>query len=193
MLCLRNVIHLGTLVFAILVIYSTASPTSLKTGRKIELSPARRDSNAFDPRRTTLRIPNPSHTTRDLQRRTWKIDYLDEGWALYFSTYEQYLRINNAAAVLEDFFMTIANKAAGPWHHETPLKEFTIYFGELALDFKCDVIAIPWGFVAMFAERMANSVQTGFTGAFEAILEHLVSGGMVYVKLRTTAGAAPAA
>ena len=95
------------------------------------------------------------------------------------------MRIDNAAATLQAFFNSVAEMAAGPWMYQSPMKEFTIRLGELILDFKCDVTEIPWNFVQLFAERMANSVLSGFAGAFVAILEHVDSGGIVWVKLRT--------
>ena len=95
------------------------------------------------------------------------------------------MRIENAAATLQAFFSSVAEMAAGQWIHQSPLKEFTIRLGELILDFKCDIVEIPWNFVQLFAERMEKSVLSGFAGAFDAILEHVLSGGTVWVRLRT--------
>ena len=132
-------------------------------------------------------------TSKHLRRSDWKLEFLDEGWALYYSNYQHYLRIENAAQALEEFFSTIADMASGPWLHEAPRKELTISVGQLALELKCDFQEIAWDFVAMIAEKMAQKVQNGFTSAFEAYLQHLVSGFMVSVKLKTLKDAAPAA
>lgn len=119
------------------------------------------------------------------------IEYFDEGWALYFTNYQGYLKIETAAATLENFFVSVADQAAGPWLQREPLKAFSIQFGELILDFKCEAVEIPWKLVAVVAQKIANSVQTGFAGAFEAMLNHVASGGMIYIKLRTSIGATP--
>lgn len=87
----------------------------------------------------------------------------------------------------------IADMASGPWLHEAPRKELTITLGQLALEMKCDFQEISWDFVALIAQQMAQKVQKGFTTAFEAYLQHIVSGYMISVKLRTLKDAAPAA
>ena len=177
-LCPWDIPYLSTLVLILLSAYSTAAPTLSQSGRHDELSPATRDLSPI--KYTHPNLPSLRRTTRDLHRRVWKIDYLDEGWALYFSVYDHFLSIENAAATLESFYSAIAEMATGPWMKEALRKELTITWGQLALDFKCDTMDIPWEFVAMVAQRMENCVRTGFKGAFEAYLEHLISGGMVY-------------
>ena len=186
MLCLRDFLRLSTLVSIIFVSFCAGAPTPRNNSPEGRKLPARQESSSLDLRRairTTSQFPRS--TTRSLQTRAWKLDYLDEGWALYFNTYEQYVSIENAATTLQTFFNSVAEYAAGQWIHQSPMKEFSIQLGELILDFRCDLAAIPWNFVQLFAERMAQSVLTGFAGAFEAILEHVISGGTVWVKLRT--------
>ena len=189
-----NVVYLGNLVFALSVALSIASPTSFQSGHRTDLSPARRGLSPSAPPRPIHSISaTRSLTTRHIRQRDWKIDYLDEGWALYYSNYQHYLRIENAAQALEEFFATVADMASGPWLHEEPRKEFTISIGQLALEMKSDYEEIAWDFVAMIAQKMAQKVQNGFTSAFEAYLQHLVSGYMISVRLRTLRDAAPAA
>lgn len=191
MLHLRDVVRLSALFLAILGSLSTAIPTSRNDNARAIALPTRIEANG--PRlhrevRSTLELPG--YTTESLETRDWKIEYFDEGWALYFSAYQGFLKIENAAATLENFFVNIADQAAGVWLQQEPLKAFSIQFGELILDFKCEVAEIPWRLVALVAERIAGSVRTGFAGAFEAILNHVATGGMVYIKLRTSIGAA---
>ena len=189
-----NVMYLGIFILALFVILSIASPTPFQSGGQTDLSPARRGLGHSAPPRPTHSISDPrSHTARHLRKRDWKIDYLDEGWALYYSNYQYYLRIDNAAQALEEFFATVADMASGPWLHKAPRKELTITIGQLALEMKSDFEEIAWDFVAMIAHKMAQMVQNGFTSAFEAFLQHLVSGYMVSVKLRTVRDSAPAA
>ena len=187
MLCLRDLLRLSTLVSVFLVSLCAGAPAPRNNRPEAQRLPARHESSSLDLRRaiqTTSQFP--SSTARSLQSRVWKLDYLDEGWALYFSTYEQYVSIENAATTLQTFFNSVAEYAAGQWLHQSPLKEFSIQFGDLILDFKCDIVEIPWNFVQLFAERMVKVVLTGFAGAFEAILEHVISGGTVWVRLRTS-------
>ena len=188
MLCFRDFLSLSTLVSLILVSFCVGAPAPRNNSPEGRKLPARQEPSSLDLRRaiqTTSQFPR--YPTRSLQTRMWKLDYLDEGWALYFNTYEQYVSIENAATTLQTFFNSVAEYAAGQWMHQSPMKEFSIQFGELILDFRCDISAIPWNFVQLFAERMAKSVLSGFAGAFEAILEHVISGGTVWVKLRTSA------
>lgn len=118
---------------------------------------------------------------------------MDEGWALYFSVYQQYLHLTDAAAALEFFFTSVKNKALNDWATMEPLKAFVIEVGQLVLEFWCEHVAIPWNFVAMFAERMANSAATGFSGGFKAILHHVISNGAVFVTFKMRPDVAPAA
>lgn len=92
--------------------------------------------------------------------------------------------LEDASATLEKFFWSIFHMATGPWLHSEPQKHFTVDFGRLALDFKCDLNPVPWQFVAIFAHSMLNRVRAGFVGAFEVILENLLGGGIIFVKLR---------
>ncbi|CAF9924615.1 MAG: hypothetical protein HETSPECPRED_005621 [Heterodermia speciosa] len=186
MLCLRDFVRLITLVSVILVSFCAGAPAPRNNSPEGRTLPARQDSSNLSLRRasqTTSQLS--SHPARSLQSRVWKLDYLDEGWALYFSTYEQFVKIENAATTLQTFFDSVAEYAASQWINQPPLKELSIQFGELILDFKCDVTEIPWNFVQMFAERMKRSVLSGFAAAFEAVLEHVLSGGTVWVRLRT--------
>lgn len=184
-------VRLSALFFAILGSFSTAIPTSRNDNPRAITLPTRVEVHG--PRlhreaRSTLELPR--YTTKSLETRDWKIEYFDEGWALYFSAYQGYLKIENAAATLENFFVNIADQAAGVWLQTEPLKAFSIQFGELILDFKCESVEIPWKLVSIVAERIAGNVRSGFAGAFEAILNHVATGGMVYIKLRTSIGAA---
>lgn len=191
MLHLREVVRLSALLFAILGSHSTAIPASRNNDPRAITLPTRIEPDG--PRllrevRSTRELPRS--TTKSLEPRDWKIEYFDEGWALYFSAYQGFLKIENAAASLENFFVNIADHAAGDWHRTEPLKAFSVKFGELILDFKCEVAEIPWNLVSRVAERIADNVRNGFAGAFEGILSHLTTGGAVYIKMRTSIGAA---
>ena len=118
---------------------------------------------------------------------------MDEGWALYFSVYKHYLSTENAALALQTFYTKIGEYVQDDLAQTEPLKAFAIDVGQLSLEFVCEAIAIPWGFVAMFVDRMANSAATGFAGLFEAMLQHLMSGGIIYVRLKVRPDVAPAA
>ena len=194
MIYLRNILRLGTIALTLLVIYSTASPTSPQNGGNLELSPARRNPSRSELRRAVPRTSrSSSRTTRDLQRRDWMISYFDDGWKIYFSTYQAFLTIVDAGAALKEFFWAVIDMSTGPWLHEEPLKDFSITLGRLALDFKTDAIAIPWQSVAGFAQTMLYSVQAGFIGAFDVMLENTITNTIIYVKLRTLSNVAPAA
>ena len=181
---------LGALALALYSTFSIAVPTRARSphaGHKFELSPFERSlADPMPHHLATILFSSPHRTTRSLQRRTWRIDYLDEGFALYFNTYQQYLNIQNSAAALDVFYSSIRDSAAGQWLQQSPMKDFSIELGDLILEFHSNAAAVPWSFIEAFAERMVNSVRSGFTGAFEAYLEHMVSGGVIYVKLRTT-------
>ena len=116
MLHLRDVVRLSALFLAILGSLSTAIPTSRNDNARAIALPTRIEANG--PRlhrevRSTLELPG--YTTESLETRDWKIEYFDEGWALYFSAYQGFLKIENAAATLENFFVNIADQAAGVW------------------------------------------------------------------------------
>ena len=113
--------------------------------------------------------------------------------ALWFSVYEPYLRIENAASALHGFFTSLTYYALRIWIAKEPLKAFSVQIGALAIDFRCEVIPIPWQTVASFAQTMADRATSGFVGAWEAMLQDVVSGVVVYVKLRTLLNAATAA
>ena len=185
MLWLGDFVRISTVVSVVLVSFCAAAPAPRNNSPEVQTLPARQESSRLELRRTIQATSqSPSYPARSLQSRVWKLDYLDEGWALYFSTYEHFVSIENAAVTLQTFFNSVAEYAASQWIHQSPLKEFSIHLGELVLDFKCDLTEIPWNFVQMFAERMVKSVLSGFAGAFEAILEHVLSGGTVWIRLR---------
>ena len=189
MLYFRGIIHVCTFLLALLTSLSFGLPTPGD-----DPSPARLESSSLKLRGAVQsKAGYLQPTSRSLSPRDWKIDYLDEGWALYFSAYQHYLKSDNAIATLAAFFDTVAERAASSWIHQAPLKSFSVEFGDFILEFKSNLVEIPWKFVAIFAQRMRASVQNGFTGCFEAILEHLVSGGTIYVKLRIFGNAAAAA
>jgi len=61
------------------------------------------------------------------------------------------------------------------------------------MDFRAsDNYAIPWGFVAEFAARMATATERGFTGGFQGEYTHLASGAVIRVGLRIVLVAAAA-
>ena len=126
-------------------------------------------------------------------RRDWIIDYRNEGWELWFDVYHQFMGVSDAASVLGAFFTRVKDHCLELWLTEDPLKAVSIEIGQLVLQLRCETEAIPWRFIALFAERMAISTGHGFAGFFDAILGHVVSGGVVYVKLWKRPDIAPAA
>ena len=186
MLWLRDFVRISTLVSVLLVSFCAGAPASRKSSLEVQTLTVRQESSSLELRRAIQATSqSPDYLARSLRARVWKLDYLDEGYALYFSTYEQFVSIENAAATLRAFFNTVAEYAAGEWIHQSPMKEFQIELGELILSFECNFTEIPWAFVQNFAERMANSVRSGFAGSFDAILENVVTGGTILVRLRT--------
>ena len=127
-------------------------------------------------------------------RRDWIIDYRNEGWELWFDVYQHFMSFSDAASVLGAFFNKVIDYCLDIWLKKVePLKAVSIELGQLVLEFRCETDAIPWRFIAVFAERMAISTAHGFAGLFEAILGHVVSGGVVFVKLWKRPDIAPVA
>ena len=77
--------------------------------------------------------------------------------------------IAGAARALEEFYSSIAVKAAGVWQGEPRQYEFAILQGDFRLSFKSLGDAIPWSFVQEMAERGWECASRGLTDVFEVI------------------------
>lgn len=75
----------------------------------------------------------------------------------------------SAARALEDFYISIATKAAGDWQSEPQADSFSIQEGGFSLSFSCLGDTIPWSFVKTVAERLWQCACLGMTDMFDAI------------------------
>lgn len=124
---------------------------------------------------------------------TWIITYLDGGlWKIWFTVFQGFLNIANAATALEHFLETVMNRAEGIWVSNEPVRAFTVEIGMLVMEVTCE-IPLPWGFVGWVAEKLLHRVSLGFVGTFKAMVEHMPSSKMVHVNLRRILDVAPAA
>ena len=74
-----------------------------------------------------------------------------------------------AARALEDFYSSIAIKAAGVWQAEPQTDNFSIEEGSLRLTFSCIGDTIPWNFVKAMADKLWECACLGLTDLFDAV------------------------
>lgn len=77
--------------------------------------------------------------------------------------------ITSAARALEDFYSSIATRAAGPWQLEPRVTEFSIQEGNFALFFASLGDTIPWNFVKDMADKLWETACLGLTTLFDAM------------------------
>ena len=80
--------------------------------------------------------------------------------------------INAMARFLEEFFITIANKAdpnGGEWSHLPQRDHFAILEGDFQLSFTCVGDTIPWSFVKEIGLRLWQCAAQGLADLFEVV------------------------
>ena len=108
-------------------------------------------------------------------------------------THASLLPLSFAASSLLKFYTRLSAAASGPWHSLPEMNYFTADYGCIIISFQASHnYAIPWGFVAEFAAKMASATERGFTGGFQGEYTHLASGAVIRVGLRIVLVAAAA-
>lgn len=114
-------------------------------------------------------------------------------YRIILHTYASLLPLSPAASSLLKFYTRLSAAASGPWHSLPELNYFTADYGCIIISFQASHnYAIPWGFVAEFAAKMASATERGFTGGFQGEYTHLASGAVIRVGLRIVLVAAAA-
>lgn len=86
-----------------------------------------------------------------------------------FTTVGLITPVASAARALEDFYSSIAIKAAGAWQAEPQRDNFAIQEGNFYLAFSCIGDSIPWSFVHSMAEKLWECACLGMTELFDVI------------------------
>lgn len=94
----------------------------------------------------------------------------------------------SAARALEDFYSSIAIKAAGVWQAEPRTDHFSIEDGPFRLTFSSMGDSIPWDFVQTFAERLWRCASLGLTNVFDAMFMDDLGQAAVSISLRLIDG-----
>lgn len=141
-----------------------------------------------------LGLPRNSSSKIDhmlFKRRTFTSATPDH--RIILDTYATFLPLSLAASSLLNFYTRLFAAASGPWHSFPELNHFTAEYGSVTISFQASHnYAIPWGFVAEFAAKMALVTEKGFTEGFQAEYTHLASGAVIRMGLRIVMVAAAA-
>jgi len=138
----------------------------------------------------------PGNHSNKIDRIHFKSKILTSATPAYriiLHTYASLLPLSLAASSLLTFYTRLFAAASGPWHSLPELHYFTAEYGCIIISFQASHnYAIPWGFVAEFAAKMASVTERGFTGGFQGEYTHLASGAVIRVGLRIVLVAAAA-
>ncbi len=143
---------------------------------------------------TDLGSPRDSSSKIDhIHFRSKVLTSATPAYRITLHTYASLLPLSLAASSLLRFYTRLFAAASGPWHSVPELHYFTAEYGNIIITFRASHnYAIPWGFVAEFAAKMASVTERGFTGEFQGEYTHLASGAAIRVGLRIVLVAAAA-
>lgn len=98
------------------------------------------------------------------------------------------LPVDSAARALEDFYSSIALKAAGVWQSSPPSYNLAIEDGPFRLTFASMGDTIPWDNVKLLADRLWQCASLGLTNTFDAMYMDDAGQIAVSVSLRLIEG-----
>ena len=116
-------------------------------------------------------------------KRVTSLINVGKGWVAYVESFESFIPIQVAAAVLTNFYISAYNHVQNIRGGRTPQNYYACELDNLILEFFSADKAIPWDFVTTFMSRMANHVSRGFTGKFIYLYVHMPTGVGVRVSL----------
>jgi len=117
---------------------------------------------------------------------------LGKGWIQYLETFESFIPVQVAAAVLTKFYVSAFYHVLSIEAGRAPEKHYRCELDNLRLEFFSADTAVPWDFILSFMRFMVDGVSRGFTGKFEYLFLHMATGRAVSVSLQVVNVAAAA-
>jgi len=109
---------------------------------------------------------------------------LGKGWIQYLETFESFIPVQVAAAVLTKFYVSAFYHVLSIEAGRAPEKHYRCELDNLRLEFFSADTAVP--------RFMVDGVSRGFTGKFEYLFLHMATGRAVSVSLQVVNVAAAA-
>ena len=187
-----------TLALSVFLLYATvsspyvrSSPTQTSTLWKRRLpSPTldQRSPSVLQPLYHDLeqyRTASPSGGKRDIS-----LSHLGRGWVAYVETFESFIPVQMAAAVLTNFYISAYNHVQSIRTERVAESYYACQLDNLILEFFSADAPVPWDFVTSFMAAMAEKVSRGFTGKFTHLYVHMPTGRGIRVSLEVIDGIA---
>lgn len=169
-----------------LVAHSTARPTIVPTSGFFPTPKTPQLQGVWNPRSPTrnTRMLSPRVEANVFEKRTppgFTSPAVVKMKMITYQTVGMITPIASAAKALEDFYSSIAVKAAGAWEAEPTTDNFAIEEGGFRLAFTSMGDTIPWSFVKTFADRLWESACLGLTSLFDVM--YMDDAGQVAVSI----------